>query len=65
MRGAPAVLGRLVLILGVVAALFGPSAATLWVSTPDASDIQARVAALTSSYGVPLLAEDEVPSQLA
>ena len=65
MRGAPAVLGRLVLIVCVIAALFGPSAATLWVSTPDASDIQARVAALTSSYGVPVLAEDEVPSQLA
>lgn len=61
----PAVLGRLILIVAAVAALFGPSVATLWFSTPDASDVQARVQALTRSYGVPLLADDEVPGQLA
>ena len=65
MRLAPAVLGRLVLIVTVPVALLGPSAATLWVSTPDPSDVQARVEALTRSYGVPLLGEDEVPSSLA
>jgi penicillin-binding protein 1A len=65
MMWAPAVLGRLVLIVAVGAALFGPSAATLWVTTPDTLDVQVRVEALTHSYGVPLLGEDEVPSQLA
>ena len=65
MRLVPAVLGRLVLIVAVPVALFGPSVATLWVSTPDASDVQARVQALTLSYGVSLLGEDEVPSSLA
>ena len=48
-----------------VAALGGPSAATLWITTPSTDDIQARVAALTSSYGVPLLAENDVPQTLA
>jgi membrane peptidoglycan carboxypeptidase len=65
MSWAPAVAGRLVLIVAVVVALVGPSATTLWVSTPDASDVQARVAALTRSHGVALLGEDEVPNQLA
>jgi membrane peptidoglycan carboxypeptidase len=65
MTWAPAVVGRLVLIVAVVVALVGPSATTLWVSTPDASDVQARVAALARSHGVALLGEDEVPSQLA
>jgi membrane peptidoglycan carboxypeptidase len=65
MSWVPAVVGRLVLIVAVIVALVGPSATTLWVSTPDASDVQARVAALTRSYGVPLLGEDEVPSRLA
>ena len=65
MRRLPAIAGRLLLIACALAALLGPSAATLWVSTPDASDIQARVSALTRAYGVPLLAEREVPSQLA
>jgi len=65
MRLVPALLGRLLLIVAVPVAIFGPSVATLWVSTPDASDVQARVQALTRSYGVPLLGEDEVPSALA
>jgi len=65
MSRVPAVLGRLVLIVAVIVALVGPSATTLWVSTPDPSDVQARVADLARSHGVPLLAEDEVPSQLA
>jgi penicillin-binding protein 1A len=65
MTWASALLGRLILTAAVIAALFGPSAATLWLSTPDASDVQARVEGLTSSYGVPLLSEDEIPTQLA
>lgn len=65
MKPVPAVLGRLLLVVAVPIALLGPSVATLWVSTPDASDVQARVSALTHSYGVPLLTEDEVPDRLA
>ena len=65
MSWAPALAGRLVLVVAVIAALFGPSAATLWVSTPDPSDVQARVEALTRSYGVALLGENDVPDQLA
>jgi penicillin-binding protein 1A len=59
-----ALIGRLVLIVAVLAVLVVPSAATLWVSTPDGSDVQARVEALTRAYGVPLLAPDQVPSRL-
>lgn len=65
MSQVPAIAGRLVLIVAVIVALFAPSAATLWVSTPDASDIQARVEAVTHSYGVPLLGEADVPARLA
>ncbi|HKW71156.1 MAG TPA: biosynthetic peptidoglycan transglycosylase [Candidatus Dormibacteraeota bacterium] len=57
-------LGRLAAALGVVIALFAPSAATLWSYSPDGSDIQARVASLTASYRVPLLAADDVPELL-
>jgi membrane peptidoglycan carboxypeptidase len=59
------VLRRLALALAVIAAVLAPSAATLWISTPDVSDIQQRVEALTSSYGVPLLGENDVPTQLS
>jgi len=56
---------RLAVAVAAVAALVGPSFATLWVTTPDVSDIQQRVQDLTAHYGVPLLAENEVPPQLA
>ena len=65
MNFLPAVVGRVVLVVAVPVALLGPSVATLWVSTPDASDVQSRVEALTRSYGVPLLGEDDVPTSLA
>jgi membrane peptidoglycan carboxypeptidase len=65
MRWPPAPLRRLALVLAVIAALLGPSAATLWIWTPEVADVQQRVHALTDSYGVPLLGEDEVPAQLA
>jgi penicillin-binding protein 1A len=58
-------LRRLGLAVLVIVAVLGPSAATLWAWTPSGTDIQARVAGLTSSYGVPLLGEDEVPDVLA
>jgi membrane peptidoglycan carboxypeptidase len=57
--------GRLAAALIVFIALFAPSGATLWIYSPDASDVQSRVAALTRSYGVPLLTADDVPSALA
>jgi membrane peptidoglycan carboxypeptidase len=65
MRWLLAFAGRLVLTLAVIAALIAPSLATLWVWTPDGTDVQQRVVALTRSYGVPLLTEDQVPAQLA
>ena len=55
----------LALAVAVLAALFGPSAVTLWSITPDVSDIQERVAALASEHGVPLLGEGDVPKLLA
>jgi len=61
---AAAVVRVLVAVLAIVS-LAGPSVATLWTTTPSTTDIQARVAELTKSYGVPLLREDEVPQTLA
>ena len=65
MSWLPAFLGRLAVVVVAISVLFGPSAATLWVSTPDVSDVQARVAAVTHTFAVPLLSEDEVPERLA
>ena len=56
---------RLALAIAVVAAVVVPSAVNLWTVTPDVSDVQQRVHALTAAYGVPMLSEDEVPRQLA
>lgn len=53
------------LAVAVVAALFGPGAATLYAYTPDVSDIQLRVESLTTGLGIPLLNENEVPRTLA
>src|SRR2546428_803510 len=39
--------------------------ATLWISTPSAADVQARVADLTRPFGVILLGPGDVPSLLA
>jgi membrane peptidoglycan carboxypeptidase len=58
-------IGRLLIVVVAAVALAGPSVATLWTTTPSTSDIQARVAELTKSYGVPLLREDQVPPTLA
>lgn len=65
MRWPPTPLRRLALGLAIVFAVFAPSAATLWISSPDASDVQARVEALVASYGVPMLGENDVPPMLA
>ncbi len=65
MRSVAAALGRVLVAVLAVVALTGPSAATLWVSTPSVDDIQSRVEAITKSYGVPLLGENEVPQTLS
>ncbi|HET9781249.1 MAG TPA: biosynthetic peptidoglycan transglycosylase [Candidatus Dormibacteraeota bacterium] len=56
---------RLALAVAAVVALAGPSAATLWVITPDVSDIQQRVETVTTQRNVPMLTEDQVPKQLS
>lgn len=56
---------RLALAVAVLAALCGPSAATLWEITPDVSDIQQRIAALAAEHRAPLLSEGDVPKLLA
>jgi hypothetical protein len=45
--------------------VLGPNVATLWISTPSASDVQARVIDFTRHYGVVLLGPGDVPSLLA
>src|SRR5260370_40015592 len=65
MRWPAAFVSRLALTAGVIAALAGPSAATLWVGSPDGTDVQQRVRAVTEGYGVSLLTPDEVPPVLA
>ena len=56
---------RLALTLTVIVTLACPSFATMWISTPSADDIQQRVLEATTSHGVVLLTEDEVPPLLA
>lgn len=65
MRKLPVGVRRLLLAIVAMVVVLAPSAATLWVSTPSGTDIQARVAALTNSYGVVLLKPDEIPPTLA
>ena len=49
----------------VIAAVLAPSSITIWVATPSADDVQQRVRQRTDALGVVMLAEDEVPAQLA
>ena len=65
MRSLAGAVGRLLVAVAAVVALAGPSGATLWLTTPPATDIQVRVEAITKSRGVPLLREDQVPQTLA
>lgn len=60
---APA-LARLTLAASVAVALLLPSAITLWMGTPPATDIQPRVRAYTDAKGIVLLHESEVPATL-
>ncbi len=51
--------------IAVLVALVAPVLATLWISTPDVSDVQARVTSDTREHGVVLLRPDAVPDLLA
>jgi penicillin-binding protein 1A len=61
----PVAARRLGIALAVLAGVLAPSAATLWVSTPSGSDVQARVSDLTQHYGIVLLDPEDIPSLLA
>jgi membrane peptidoglycan carboxypeptidase len=61
----PVAARRVVIALIVFVVVLGPSVATLWISTPSATDVQARVGDLTGHYGVVLLGPGDVPSLLA
>jgi membrane peptidoglycan carboxypeptidase len=65
MSWAPAPLRRTAVAIAVVAAAAIAGGAVLWAVTPDPTDIQSRVAALTRARGVTLLGENEVPPRLA
>src|SRR5437899_11630103 len=65
MRWPPAPLRRPARGTVVLAAILAPSAITLWVSSPDPSDIGQRVRTVTQARGVPLLGADDVPPLLA
>jgi len=56
---------RIAAVLAVAVALVAPSVVTLWVWTPSGADIEERVHAVATERGVPVLAEDQVPTQLA
>jgi membrane peptidoglycan carboxypeptidase len=61
----PLPIRQLAMALAAIVAVLTPSVATLWVSTPSATDVQQRVRDVTNGYGVVLLSEDEVPAVLA
>lgn len=62
---APVPVGRIGAGVALVVAVVAPVAATLWVSTPDVSDVQVREAALTREHNVGLLSPDAIPDTLA
>src|SRR5256712_394519 len=61
----PVNIRRIGAVIAVLAAVVAPVVVTLWVSTPDVSDVRERVAALTRERGVVLLRPDQVPQLLA
>jgi len=58
-------LRRLALAFAELAVIVLAGGAVVWVSSPDPSDIQARVKALTEARGVPMLGENDLPPLLA
>lgn len=61
----PVNIPRVGAVIALLVAVVAPVVATLWVSTPDVSDVQARVAALTRERGVAMLQPQQVPDILA
>ena len=61
----PVNIPRIGAVIALLAAVVAPVVATLWLSTPDVSDVQERVAAVTREHGVVLLRPDQVPDLLA
>src|ERR1700716_2620173 len=61
----PVAARRLAVALVVIAVVVAPSAATLWISTPSGTDVQARVFDLTQHYGIVLLDPEDIPEMLA
>src|SRR2546421_1010940 len=61
----PVNIPRIGAVIALLAAVVAPIVATLWLSTPDVSDVQERVAAVTREHGVVLLRPDQVPDLLA
>jgi membrane peptidoglycan carboxypeptidase len=64
-RALPLAVQRIFIALVVLVVVTGPSAATLWVSTPSGTDVQSRVEDLTRHYGVVLLGPGDIPTILA
>lgn len=62
---APIDVRKPLVAIAVLIVVLGPALATLWVSTPDVSDVQARVQADTRAHGVVMLAPNAVPETLA
>jgi penicillin-binding protein 1A len=65
MRVLPLAVQRIFIALVLLVVVTGPSVATLWVSTPSATDVQSRVEDLTRHYGVVLLGPGDIPTILA
>lgn len=61
----PVNIPRVGAVIALLVAVVAPVVATLWVSTPDVSDVQVRVAALTRERGVAMLQPQQVPDILA
>jgi membrane peptidoglycan carboxypeptidase len=61
----PLAVQRIFVALVLLVVLSSPSVATLWVSTPSGTDVQARVEDLTRHYGVVLLGAGDIPTILA
>src|SRR5256885_15885128 len=61
----PVNIPRIGAVIALLAAVVTPVVATLWLSTPDVSDVQERVAAVTREHGVVLLRPDQGPDLLA
>jgi membrane peptidoglycan carboxypeptidase len=61
----PLAVQRIFVAVVLLVVLTVPSLATLWVSTPSATDVQSRVDGLTRQYGVVLLGPGDIPTILA